>query len=114
MMEKTIFARIIDRELPAEIVFEDEDIICIKDKFPQASVHILLIAKKKIPSLQQLEEDDYPIIVKIVDRAKHLAREFGVEDNYRFLTNCGTKAGQSVFHLHFHLIGGKVSGSKGG
>lgn len=112
-MNKSIFAKIIDRELPADILFEDDDIICIKDKFPQAPIHILLITKKQIPSIQQIEESDYPLVVKIFKKAKDLATTLGIEDSYRIVTNHGQDAGQTVFHLHFHLLGGKKLGAKG-
>ncbi len=113
-MTLTIFEKIIQRELPSEIVYEDDEIICIKDRFPQAPVHILLITKKTIPSIHDLEEKDAHLIGKIFLKAKDLAREFGIEENYRILTNRGPEAGQTVFHLHFHLLGGKKLGSKGG
>ena len=110
----TIFEQIIERKLPSDILFEDEEIICIHDKFPQAPVHILLITKKVISSIDALEEQDAHLITKIFTLAKKLARELGVEDGYRILTNHGSSAGQTVPHLHFHLLGGKVLGSKGG
>ena len=111
---KTIFERIIEKELPAEVIYEDDSIICIHDKFPQAPVHILLITKKIIPTIQVLEEGDMHLLSKIVSKAKDLAVEFGIEDGYRLLTNNGASAGQTVLHLHFHLLGGKTLGSKGG
>ncbi len=112
MMTKTIFQRIIDRELPSDIVYEDEEIICIKDKFPQAKVHLLLITKKCIPSIHDVEEFEYPLVVKIFKTVKELAKKFGIEDNYRIVINRGGMAGQTVFHLHVHLLGGEKLGSK--
>jgi histidine triad (HIT) family protein len=111
---KTLFEKIIDKTLPAEILYEDSEIICIHDKFPQAPVHILLITKKVIPSIHQLEEGDMDLLKKIFSKAKDLASQLGVEESYRILTNHGSKAGQTVMHLHFHLLGGKVLASKGG
>ncbi len=111
---KTIFEKIIDKELAAKIIYEDQDIICIPDKFPQAPVHILLITKKVIPSVQFLEEKDMYLLTKIFTKAKELAQDFDIADGYRILTNNGSSAGQTVMHLHFHLIGGKVLGGKGG
>lgn len=104
---KTIFEKIIDRELEGEILYEDDDIICIPDKFPQAPVHILLISKKAIPSIQHIEKEDEKVLAKILFKAKELAKKYGIEDGYRLLTNNGSTAGQTIFHLHFHLIGGK-------
>jgi histidine triad (HIT) family protein len=111
---KTIFEKIIDKELPADVIYEDKDIFCIPDKFPQAPVHILLITKKVIPSIQFLEEKDMYLLGKIFSKAKELAKQFNIDDGYRILTNNGQSAGQTVMHLHFHLIGGKILGGKGG
>lgn len=111
---KTLFEKIIDRELPADIVFENKKIIAIKDKFPKAAVHLLIIPKKPIPSLQEMERDDYPLLGECVDVAKQLAKEFDlVSGGYRFLVNNGVNAGQTIFHLHFHLLGGHVLGAMG-
>lgn len=109
----TIFERIIARQLPAEIVFENERLIAIQDIHPVAPVHLLIISKKVIPSLQQLSEGDAPLIAEMITVAQHLAGEFGIADHYRLLTNVGTDAGQSIFHLHFHLIGGRPLGGLG-
>lgn len=106
----TIFGKIIKGDLPSEKVFENERLIAIKDAFPKAPVHLLIIPKKAYPSLQTVPKEDLALMGEIVDVAQKLAEEFGVADNYRLLTNNGTKAGQSVFHLHFHLIGGKELG----
>lgn len=104
---KTIFARIIDRELPADIVFENDRIIAIKDLYPAAPVHLLIMPKKEIKDIQSLQPEDYPLLGEIVQVAQKLAEEFAVEDGYRLLTNNGSPAGQTIFHLHFHLIGGR-------
>ncbi|MCB1072500.1 MAG: histidine triad nucleotide-binding protein [Chlamydiales bacterium] len=106
----TIFGKIIKGNLPADKVYENERIIVIKDINPKAPVHLLLIPKKEYPSLQEVPKEDLSIIQEIIYVAQDLARKFDVADNYRLLTNIGTKAGQSVFHLHFHLIGGKLLG----
>lgn len=106
----TIFGKIIKGNLPADKVYENERIIVIKDINPKAPVHLLLIPKKEYPSLQEVPKEDLLIIQEIIYVAQDLARKFDVADNYRLLTNIGTKAGQSVFHLHFHLIGGKLLG----
>jgi histidine triad (HIT) family protein len=105
-MTKTIFEKIIARDLPAEILYEDEDIICIRDKFPKAPIHILLITKKVIPSIHDLKPEDYPLLGKIITKAQEIATQEGVSDNYRLMTNRGPKAGQTIYHLHFHLMAG--------
>jgi histidine triad (HIT) family protein len=106
----TIFEKIISGELPSEKVFESETLIAIKDINPQAPVHLLIIPKKAYPSLQEVPKADLSIMGEIIDASQALAKKFEVADNYRLLTNIGIKAGQSVFHLHFHLIGGKELG----
>lgn len=107
----TIFGKIIKGDLPADRVYESEQLLVIKDISPKAPVHLLLIPKKEYRSLQKLPKEDLSIMLEIIEVAQNLAEKFGVADNYRLLTNIGTQAGQSVFHLHFHLIGGKPLGS---
>lgn len=109
-MSKTIFGKIISGDLPSTKLYESEKVLAIKDVSPKAPVHILIMPKKEYKSLQDIPAEELSIMAEIVEVAQKLARELGVEDNYRFLTNNGTKAGQSVFHLHFHLIGGKELG----
>ncbi len=104
---KTVFGRIIAGELPCEKVFENERILAIKDIAPAAPVHILIMPKKEIPDLQSVAEEDLPLIMEMVKVAQKLALEFDILDGYRLLTNSGAEAGQTVFHLHFHLIGGR-------
>ena len=103
----TIFGKIIQGVLPAEKVFENERILAIKDKYPVAPVHILIMPKKEIPNLQALAPEDVELIAEMVQVAQELARQFGIEDGYRLLTNNGEESGQTIFHLHFHLIGGR-------
>lgn len=103
----TIFGKIIRGELPSEKVFENERILAIKDKFPTAPVHILIMPKKEIANLQALQPEDLPLIAEIILVAQKLAEEFEISDGYRLLTNSGEEAGQTIFHLHFHLIGGR-------
>ncbi|MCB1068069.1 MAG: histidine triad nucleotide-binding protein [Simkania sp.] len=109
-MSKTIFGKIISGDLPSIKLYESDNVLAIKDVSPKAPVHILIMPKKEYKNLQDVPVADLPVIAEIVEVAQKLARELGVEDNYRFLTNNGTRAGQSVFHLHFHLIGGKELG----
>jgi histidine triad (HIT) family protein len=103
----TVFGKIIKGELPCEKVFENERILAIKDIYPVAPVHILIMPKKEIPSLQAVEPEDLPLIAEIISVAQKIAEEFDIEGGYRLLTNNGSEAGQIIFHLHFHLIGGK-------
>ncbi|NGX32101.1 MAG: Purine nucleoside phosphoramidase [Candidatus Anoxychlamydiales bacterium] len=104
----TIFEKIINKEIPATIVYEDDVVIAIKDKFPKAPVHLLIISKKVIESFQEIEKKDLPIIGRMIEVSQKLAKEFKVEKAYRLLTNIGEDAGQSIFHLHFHLLGGRT------
>ena len=106
----TIFGKIIKGELPAEKVFENDRILAIKDIHPAAPVHLLIISKKEIPSIQSMSPEDFPLIGEMVAVAQNLAKEFGIEQGYRLLTNNGRSAGQTIFHLHFHLLGGRTLG----
>ncbi|MDP1836575.1 MAG: histidine triad nucleotide-binding protein [Chlamydiales bacterium] len=107
----TIFGQIIDGKIPAEKVFENERLIAIKDINPAAPVHLLIIPKKEIPTLQQATKEDLELLPEIFALAQQLAEKFGVADGYRLLVNSGAEAGQTVFHLHFHLIGGRRLGA---
>ena len=109
----TIFGKIIRREVPAEIVFENERILAIKDIRPVAPVHILIMPKKEIADLQSVTTEDNPLLLEINLVAQQLAKTFGIEKGYRLITNNGSDGGQEVFHLHFHLIGGKRLGPIG-
>jgi len=106
----TIFGKIINGELPADKVYESATLLVIKDRSPRAPVHLLIIPKKEYATLQDIPKEELTIMAEIIEVAQNLAEKFEVADNYRLLTNIGTKAGQSVFHLHFHLIGGKTLG----
>ncbi len=103
----TIFGKIIAGKIPSEKVFENERILAIKDIYPVAPVHILIMPKKEIPDLQSLTKEDYPLVGEIVEVAQKLAKEFDIESGYRLITNNGAEGGQAIFHLHFHLIGGR-------
>ena len=106
----TIFGKIIAGEIPATKVFENERIIAIKDLYPKAPVHLLIIPKKEIRDLQSVTAEDLPLISECIAVAQKLAEEYKIADGYRFLTNNGPHSGQTVFHLHFHLIGGTTLG----
>ncbi len=103
----SIFAKIIRREIPSEILLENEHVIAIKDINPVAPIHILIITKKQIPSIQELADEDSFLLHEVTKAAKALAKKLNLS-HYRLLTNCGEDAGQTVFHLHFHLISGRV------
>lgn len=109
----SIFAKIINGELPAEKVFENERILAIKDIRPVAPVHLLIITKKEISCLQAVSPEDLPLISEMISVAQELAERFGIADGYRLITNNGSAAGQIIFHLHFHLIGGRQLGALG-
>lgn len=109
----TIFGKILKGELPAEKVFENERIIAIKDIHPIAPIHILIIPKKEIPNLQSVQPEDLSLISEMISVAQTLATRFEISDNYRLLTNNGELAGQTILHVHFHLIGGRRLGPMG-
>jgi histidine triad (HIT) family protein len=106
----TVFGLIIQGKLPCKKVFENERILAIEDIHPVAPVHILIMPKKEIANLQSMEPYDLALIGEIMEVAQKIAEEKGIAEGYRLLTNCGSDAGQTVFHLHFHLIGGRVLG----
>ncbi len=109
----SVFTKIIKGELPAEKVFENDRIIAIKDIRPVAPVHLLIISKKEISCLQALPAEDLPLVFEMIQVAQELSIRFGIADGYRLLTNNGESAGQTIFHLHFHLIGGRPLGALG-
>lgn len=103
----TVFGQIIEGKLPCSKVYENEHVMAFKDIAPHAPVHILIVPKKEIKDLQSLLPADYYLISEVIKAAQQIAVEQGIEDGYRLLTNNGVDAGQTVFHLHFHLLGGK-------
>ena len=109
----TVFAKIIRGELPSKKAFENERILAIFDIAPVAPVHILIMPKKAIKNLQALQKEDLPLMAEVIGVAQQLADEYGIEEGYRLLTNNGLESGQEVFHLHFHLIGGRRLGALG-
>jgi histidine triad (HIT) family protein len=104
-MEKSIFKRIIDREIPADIVYEDALCLAFEDANPQAPTHLLIIPKKEIKSLDDISAEDESLLGHLQLVIRDLAREFElIAGGYRVITNCGAGAGQTVFHLHYHLL----------
>lgn len=110
---RSIFARIISGELAAEKVYEDDKVLAIRDIHPQAPVHILIMPKKAYHDLQSVPPEELSIVGDIARIAQKLAEEFEVADGYRLLTNNGMSAGQTIFHMHFHLLGGRDLGGLG-
>ena len=108
-----IFCKIINKELPADVVFENEDILAIKDINPQAPIHVLIILKKHLDLLREISHEDLDILGKIFIVAGQVANKLGVEKSgYRLILNQGPDAGQVVPHFHLHLLAGKKLGSK--
>ena len=109
-MADTIFGRIIRGEIPARIVHDDDRCLAFHDVAPQAPVHVLVIPERPIASLADATEADADLLGHLVLVATQLARTLGLEDGYRLVVNCGRDGGQSVDHLHVHLLGGRPLG----
>lgn len=107
-MSDTIFGKIAAGEIPADIVYEDEDLVAFRDLHPQAPVHILVIPRKPIPTLNDASAEDAALLGKLLLAASKIAKQEGVsEKGYRTLINCNAAAGQTVYHLHLHILGGR-------
>jgi len=107
-MTDTIFGKIARGEIPADLVYEDEDLVAFRDISPQAPVHLLIIPRKTIPTLNDAGPEDAELIGKLFLAAARVARESGIaERGYRTVVNCNAAAGQTVFHLHLHVLGGR-------
>lgn len=107
----TIFSKIIAREIPAEIVYQDDQVTAFKDIHPIAPVHILIVPNKEIATVNDVTPDDEQMLGHMFTVAKEIARQMGIaESGYRLLVNCKGDAGQEVFHLHMHLLGGRKLG----
>ncbi len=104
-MEKSIFTRIMDGEIPARIEYEDELVIVIHDIAPKAPTHLLIIPRKPIPTLMDVSEEDLPLIGHIHKVAQLLAKKLEVK-GFRLINNCGKEGGQEVFHIHYHFLAG--------
>lgn len=110
-MEKTLFQKIIDRDIGSTIEYEDDEVIAIRDIAPSAPLHLLIITKRVIPSAHHITLQDSALIGKVFSVAQQLAEKFGVaESGYRIVTNVNSDAGQTIYHLHFHLLGGEPLG----
>ncbi len=104
-MAKTLFQKIIDREIPAEIVYEDDQCLAFRDIQPQAPIHLLLIPKKPIESIDQIADEDVALMGHLWLILRDLASELQLAEGYRVVVNCGSDGGQTVDHLHLHLLG---------
>ncbi|MCF7669119.1 MAG: histidine triad nucleotide-binding protein [Verrucomicrobia bacterium] len=108
LMEKTLFEKIADREIPSDIVYEDELVVAFKDIDPKAPVHILIVPRKPIPRLAEAEPVDHSVLGHILLKAAEIAKTQGLEDSgFRLVINNGPNAGEAVPHLHCHILGGR-------
>lgn len=111
MVAETIFSKIIRKEIPADIVYQDELVTAFRDIAPQAPTHILIIPNKIIPTVNNVTAEDEQVLGHLFVIAAKIAKEQGIdEDGYRLIVNCNKHGGQEVFHLHMHLVGGKQLG----
>lgn len=105
-MSDCIFCKIASKEIPADIVFEDDQILAFKDISPQTPVHILVIPKKHIGSMDEISKEDTVLLGELLYKIKEIAAKLELENGYRIVNNCGEDGLQTVKHLHFHLLGG--------
>lgn len=105
---RTLFQKIADGDVPADMVHEDDQCIAFRDINPQAPTHILIVPRKPIPSLNDVTEEDAELVGRLFVVARTLAAREGLSDGYRTVFNCGPSAGQTVDHLHLHLLGGRT------
>jgi histidine triad (HIT) family protein len=105
----TIFSKIINREIPADIVFESDNVLAFKDINPKAPVHILIIPKTEIPKVTDIKGSEHAALLgEMIDAANKIAIDLGIaDDGFRLVFNCGDNGGQEVYHLHLHLLGGR-------
>ena len=105
----TLFSKILDGEIPAEFIYQDEQLVVIKDIYPKAPVHVLMIPRKPIISLDDLDEDDQTLIGYMMMKVPEVAAQLGLKEGYRTIINTGKGGGQEIFHLHIHILGGGKS-----
>jgi histidine triad (HIT) family protein len=107
-MSDCLFCKIRDGEIPANIAYENDDVLAFHDVNPQAPVHILIIPKTHIPTVNDMDDSDQLIMGKLFSSAKIIAAQHGVsDDGYRLVVNCNAQAGQTVFHIHMHMLAGR-------
>jgi histidine triad (HIT) family protein len=107
-MSETIFSKIIRKEIPADIIYEDDRVLAFRDVNPQAPVHILIIPKQVIVSISEAAEADTALLGHLLLTVKRVATQEGLEEGYRIVINTGKDGGQTVFHLHLHLLGKRM------
>lgn len=105
-----LFCKIIAGEIPSAKVYEDDNMYAFRDINPEAPCHVLIVPKKHIASADEINADNSAVVAKIYEKIPEIARLGGVKNGYRVVTNCGPDAGQTVFHLHFHILGGAELG----
>jgi histidine triad (HIT) family protein len=111
MAEETIFSKIIRKEIPADVVYQDDLVTAFRDINPRAPSHILIIPNKLIPTVNEIEEEDELVMGRMFTVARKLAKEEGIDDDgYRLIVNCNSHGGQEVYHIHMHLVGGRPLG----
>jgi histidine triad (HIT) family protein len=106
-MNDCIFCKIIARAIPATFVYQDDEVVAIDDVNPQAPTHVLVIPRRHIPALVDLQPEDASLVGRVVEIANRIARERDLENGFRMVVNNGPGAGQTVYHLHFHVLGGR-------
>ena len=109
-MSDCLFCKIAEGEIPSKKVYEDDEFFAFHDISPQAPTHVLVIPRRHVASLDQADEGDEALLGRLLLVCRRLARELGIASGYRVVNNCGAPAGQSVFHVHFHLLGGRPMG----
>ncbi len=111
MAEETIFSKIIRKEIPADVVYQDDLVTAFRDINPRAPSHILIIPNKLIPTVNDVNDEDEALMGRMFVVARKLAKEEGIaEDGYRLIVNCNSHGGQEVYHIHMHLLGGRPLG----
>jgi histidine triad (HIT) family protein len=111
MAEPTIFDKIINKEIPADIIYEDEQVLAFKDINPQAPIHFLVIPKTQIVTMNDINEDNEQVVGHLYTAAAKIAKEMGfAEEGYRAVMNCNAHGGQTVYHIHLHVLAGKPLG----
>ncbi|UAJ65395.1 HIT domain-containing protein [Candidatus Schneideria nysicola] len=109
--EETIFSKIIRKEIPVNIIYQDKLVTAFYDKYPKTPVHVLIVTNKIIPTINDITTDDEIIIGRLFTVAKNIAQSHGIsESGYRLIINCNSHGGQEIFHLHVHLLGGRSLG----
>ena len=106
-MSECLFCQVINKKIQSNIVYEDDDVLAFKDIDPKAPVHILVVPKKHIPTLLGVQEEDKDLMFKIQKVITNIAQEMNLVNGFRVVVNCGPDAGQAVYHIHFHVLGGR-------